>query len=368
MDIIINYKTISNSPEYISIITGGLFGLATIMVAVFSLISNDVTKKISGFSLINLKRYNILFLLSPIYLVFITIFIMMFYQKCNNEIFLFFCTIIIILMITLQTYLVLQPLYNQNKCKQAMIKNKIKTFKKKIRKAKTNNDIQKMLEIEKTELFDLIAFDNENNKYILLNDKEKIYKSYIDILKKNKQKLSDKLNVALIEIGLNIFGYDFINILSDFSFPETLLLEFFLKKNNDKFNIELHKKNLELIHTLFEKHKNKESREKIYIKEQISLFFSHTIKNKDAINLIWNYIYNTNNWNNADCQFIKYLLHALSNSFSKIPAIYEESLDEDNYKIFEEVMNHFQKREELDETNNEFNRRFNLIIKTLEEE
>ena len=49
------YETVANSSEYIPIIIGGLFGLTTLMLAVFSLISNDVTKKTSGFSLINLK-------------------------------------------------------------------------------------------------------------------------------------------------------------------------------------------------------------------------------------------------------------------------------------------------------------------------
>ncbi len=131
------------SSEYISIIIGGLFGITTIMVAIFSLISNDVTKKTSGFSLINLKRYKIWLLLLPIYLVFIMSFIMMFFPECNNIIFLFFGTIIILIIVTVQSYYILQPIYKQNKCKKAIIKNKINGFKSIIKKTKTIHDIKK---------------------------------------------------------------------------------------------------------------------------------------------------------------------------------------------------------------------------------
>ena len=157
------YETVANSSEYIPIIIGGLFGLTTLMLAVFSLISNDVTKKTSGFSLINLKRYKRWLLLLPIYLVFITTFLMMFFESLNNETFLFISTVVIILVVSLQTNFILQPLYNQNKCNQAIIKNRVNSFKKKIKKSKTNNKIEEILQNEKVELFDLIAFDNEEN-------------------------------------------------------------------------------------------------------------------------------------------------------------------------------------------------------------
>ncbi len=361
------YETVANSSEYIPIIIGGLFGLTTLMLAVFSLISNDVTKKTSGFSLINLKRYKRWLLLLPIYLVFITTFLMMFFESLNNETFLFISTVVIILVVSLQTNFILQPLYNQNKCKQAIIKNRVNSFKKKIKKSKTNNKIEEILENEKVELFDLIAFDNEENKYVLLNDKKIIYTSYIEVLREKKESMNESLNISLIEIGINIFGDDFVDISSDFEFPEIILLDVFLNRNKTKFSISLHQRNLELIHTLFESHRNGAPIETIYNDEQIILFLTQTVMNPEAMIFILNYIFDTANWSYSDSSFIKFLLSVFSNSFHIFSKMYETYLNEETYKRFEDIMINFKNKKELKKENDEFDIRFNLIIKTLSE-
>lgn len=352
--------------EYIPVILGGLFGLATIMLVVFSLISNDVTKKTCGFSLINLKRYNRFFLLFPIFLVFATACLMMSFSQFNNGLFLIICTIIILFFITIQTYLFLQPLYIKDKCKNAIINNKINVFKKKIKKANNMNEIEKIIFDEEIELFNLIAADNLDNDYITFEDKRKIFKSYKEILCEAVDLANnDSLNIKLISIGIKIFGTEFSDLTDEYEFPEKLLLNSLLNENRKNFNINFHVKNLELIHSLFEANRKGAPLDKTYDEKSIANFFLQTIANPQAINYIIDYVFETKKWGYEDIYFIGLILRLLYNSFGIFPNAYKMSLNEEKYNKLVKVMAAYKEVKELEDETDEFNKRFNRIIKIL---
>ncbi len=217
------------------------------------------------------------------------------------------------------------------------------------------------------ELFKLISIDNKDNNYIKIDDKKMIFKSFLNIVNEKIKDPNLDIDIIFIEIGLNIFGNDFLIFVNEYDFPEVLLLEAFLSKNEKQFNIEFHKKNLELIHTMFESHKSGTPIEKIYNAEQLNLFLIQTIMNPLAINYVLNYIFDTSNWSYKDLEFIKLLLRIFSNSFNTISYIYENSLDKKTFDRFKKVMISFNSKEKLNEENDEFDKRFNLMVKTLKE-
>ncbi|MDD2518792.1 MAG: hypothetical protein PHG18_02770 [Bacilli bacterium] len=352
--------------EYIPVVLGGLFGLATIMLVVFSLISNEVTKKTCGFSLINLKRYNRFFLLLPIFLVFATACIMMSISIFNNSLFLIICTIIVLFFITRQTYLFLQPLYEKDKCKNAIINNRINAFKKKIKKANNMNEIEKIICDEEIELFNLISADSLDNDYINFEDKKKIFKSYKEILYEGADLTdNDSINIRFITIGIKIFGIEFSGLIDEYEFPEKLLLNSLLNENWKNFNLNFHVKNLELIHSLFEANRKGAPLEKTYDKKSIANFFLQTIKNPQAINYIIDYVFEAKEWNYGDIYFIGLILRLLYNSFVMFPNAYKMSLNEEKYNKFVKLMSAYKEAKELEDENDEFSKRFNRIIKIL---
>ena len=80
MEIIIEFlENIDNAEEYFKILLGGLFGIATIVVAVTSIAGNIINEKCLNMRVNKLLRYNILVQFSPIYyLVFYTFIIIKF--------------------------------------------------------------------------------------------------------------------------------------------------------------------------------------------------------------------------------------------------------------------------------------------------
>lgn len=189
--------------EYFKILLGGLFGIATIVVAVLSLTSNIINGKCLNLYVNKMKRYNILFSFIPIYyLVAYSLLIMKWPILATNKWCILSAVAIFLGLITYCSYLVAQYVIDTEKFQNKVLKISIK----KLENALINNGFNNSL---------IIDYLVEANKNININDcrifqdeasREKLYSEYIkliDIEKIEDDEIIIILNILIDEFGVN---------------------------------------------------------------------------------------------------------------------------------------------------------------------
>lgn len=189
--------------EYFKVLLGGLFGIATIVVAVLSLTSNIINGKCLNLCVNKMKIFNILFSFLPIYyLVAYSLLIMKWPILAINK----WCIIIAIglflCIITYCSYLVAQYVIDTERFQDKVLKISIKKLKKELQDNGFSNSL-------------IIDYIVEVNKNINLNDcrifqdkisREKMYNKYLELL--DIEKIEDDEAISILNIMIVEFGVD----------------------------------------------------------------------------------------------------------------------------------------------------------------
>ncbi len=361
--------------DYIPIILGGLFALATIMLAVFSIISNMVTDRTCGVSLISLRRYRWYWLLAPIYSVFLISILMI---KFNDITFLIISSIVIVGSISFQTRLILQPIYDFKKGKEKIVAVTIKEIQTLIKKEpsgdmksfhfymnkkefiKRKRKKEEIITQNMTELLPYIAF-NKENKYINHEDKKRIYAEYVYLAFKENV-MDEAFTIKLIEYGVNIFGMEYFKYINEYGFSQVTELDFLVEKCKVSFSEQYYKRIFENIHDLFEAHESGSDIDLGYLSEKYQEFIMITFKNALAMSYIVDFIYNTDLWKRKDCLLIKSIIDSFSRMFSLFDSYLSGRLEPAKYEFLKKFIYAFKNKTPLSSDNEELNRRFEFII------
>lgn len=293
---------LSSSTDYFSIVFGGLFGLATIMIAVFSIVSNEVKKSNSGLLLIDLPRYNIYFLLLPIYLVFLLILISIIFNLSEKNTFIIISFIIVLIDVSVQTKYILEPFYNLEKSKKTAINKKLNNFEKRIKSTRGTEDIIDELRKENETFFKCNYSNNFDTKAddiikLSLNDKKDIYIKYIKVIR-NKYKLyNEALETEIIDIGFSFLGLELLDIDNDCNFNKINLLRKTLKINYENQDDRLTEKIISLLQYF-------NSQNTINCTNEEEEFRKQCLQNGNNLVILIDFILNHNKWSYADTTFV----------------------------------------------------------------
>ncbi len=109
--------------EYFKIILGGLYGIATIVVAVMQISSNVINKKYLNMNVNKMKRYRIWFQFLPIYwLILYSIIIMKWNWMASNDFIVIGGIVIFLVITTICSYYAAQYSINTEKFQESLLK------------------------------------------------------------------------------------------------------------------------------------------------------------------------------------------------------------------------------------------------------
>lgn len=304
--------------EYFKVLLGGLFGIATIVVAVLSLTSNIINGKCLNLYVNKMKRFNILFSFIPIYyIVGYNLLIMKWQILATNK----WCILVAIGLFlgitTYCSYLVAQYVIDTERFQDRVLKISIKKLKKELQ----NNGFSNSL---------IIDYLVEANKNINLNDcrifqdklsREKMYNGYLKLL--DIEQIEDDevikiLNIMIAEFGVNK-AFEICN-----QFRVGQLTYILISSINAKTDINVMKICIERIHSYFVYQSLMEDAEYEYAKEII-------IFNKKAMLLSKTYFIATIEYL-MDTKFVVKDAFYLANIISQIYDI-EQFIDIEELKL-----------------------------------
>lgn len=304
--------------EYFKVLLGGLFGIATIVVAVLSLTSNIINGKCLNLYVNKMKRFNILFSFIPIYyIVGYNLLIMKWQILATNK----WCILVAIGLFlgitTYCSYLVAQYVIDTERFQDRVLKISIKKLKKELQ----NNGFSNSL---------IIDYLVEANKNINLNDcrifqdklsREKMYNGYLKLL--DIEQIEDDevikiLNIMIAEFGVNK-AFEICN-----QFRVGQLTYILISSINAKTDINVMKICIERIHSYFVYQSLMEDAEYEYAKEII-------IFNKKAMLLSRTYFIATIEYL-MDMKFVVKDAFYLANIISQIYDI-EQFIDIEELKL-----------------------------------
>lgn len=189
--------------EYFKVLLGGLFGIATIVVAVLSLTSNIINGKCLNLYVNKMKRFNILFSFIPIYyLVTYSLLIMKWPILATNKWCILIAIGLFLGIITYCSYLVAQYVIDTERFQDRVLKISIKKLEKQLQDNGFNNSL-------------IIDYLVEANKNINLNDcrifqdkfsREKMYNEYLKLL--DIEQIEDDELISILNIIIAEFGID----------------------------------------------------------------------------------------------------------------------------------------------------------------
>lgn len=304
--------------EYFKVLLGGLFGIATIVVAVLSLTSNIINGKCLNLYVNKMKRFNILFSFIPIYyIVGYTLLIMKWPILAINK----WCILVAIGLFlgitTYCSYLVAQYVIDTERFQDRVLKISIKKLMKELQ----NNGFSNSL---------IIDYLVEANKNINLNDcrifqdklsREKMYNGYLkllDIEQIEEDEVIKILNIMIAEFGVNK-AFEICN-----QFRVGQLTYILIRSINAKTDINVMKICIERIHSYFVYQSLMEDAEYEYAKEII-------IFNKKAMLLSRTYFIATIEYL-MDTKFVIKDAFYLANIISQIYDI-EQFIDIEELKL-----------------------------------
>lgn len=354
MEIIVEFfEKVDNAEEYFKILLSGLFGIATIVVAVTSIAGNIINEKCLNMRVNKLWRYNILVQFSPIYyLVFYTFFIIKFNDIANCFWVNFICVLIFLILITRESYLSAQYILDTEKFEDTILNYSIKRVKKDLEKKEEKNNFvfKTIIEISK----------NINHKDSrIFKDKEsreKLYKKYLNLIEDETldiESMSEILNILIDEFGID----KAIELCSEFDYGIiTSSLLYIIPKNNVPFlkiveRIHSYVVYAEIVDTSSKKYLNIIRRINAFLLKNTLEYFSSTIDYlintefsiKDALYLseifeqILYVVKNANidelDLNILQKEFLKELIKAYREGFWKADSVGNEKIDAFNAAI-----------------------------------
>lgn len=231
--------------EFFKILVGGLFGIATIVVAVLSLASNIINGKCLNLYVNKMKRFNIFFSFIPIYyIVGYCLLIMKWPVLISNKWYILIAIGSFLGIITYCSYLVAQYVIDTERFQNKVLKISIKKLKKELEKDGFSNST-------------IIEYLIEANKNINLNEcrifqdkrsREKMYSEYIkllDVEKIENDETISVLNVLMEEFGINK-AFEMCN-----KFKQGQLTYILIASIDAKTDINMMKMCIERIHSYF---------------------------------------------------------------------------------------------------------------------
>ena len=185
--------------EFFKILIGGMFGIATIVVAVLSLASNIINGKFLNMHVNKMFRFNILFTFMPIYYVVIYCLLIMNWNWLANNIYAILIGITGFLIITTYcSYLTAQYVIDTEKFQKKVLKVSIKKIKKVLEKGNENSLIVDYM----TE-----ANININSKdcriFQDIKSKEELYNQYLNLV--NISEIDDDNVIKILDILISEF-------------------------------------------------------------------------------------------------------------------------------------------------------------------
>lgn len=238
-------EVVNNMEEYFKIILGGLYGIATIVVAVMQIASNVINKKYLNMNVNKMKRYRIWFQFLPIYsLILYSIVIMKWSWMASNDFIVIGGILVFLLITTICSYYAAQYSINTEKFQESLLKASKKNLEKKLQENNYENSIvlDYLKEANRTV--------NEEDCRIFQDEisKEKMYREYLKLLdvgKLQEDQAIDVLNLMVSEFGVDK-AFQICNIFKNEQL--TLIL---VSSIDGKTNLEIIKNCIERIHSYF---------------------------------------------------------------------------------------------------------------------
>lgn len=262
--------------EFFKILVGGMFGIATIVVAVLSLASNIINGKCLNLYVNKMKRFNILFSFIPIYyIVGYCLLIMKWPILISNKWYILPAIGIFLGIITGCSYLVAQYVIDTERFQNRVLDISIKKLKKELEKDGFSNSI-------------IIEYLLEANKNINLNEcrifqdkqsREKMYSEYIKLL--DIEKIENDETISILSVLMEEFGINKAFEMCN-KFKQGQLTYILIASIDAKTDINMMKMCIERIHSYFVYQSMTEDSKYEYAKEII-------VCNKKALLLSRNY-------------------------------------------------------------------------------
>lgn len=347
-----------NSTDYFSVVFGGLFSLATIMIAVFSIVSGEIKKRTRGFSIIELHRYNVLLLLLPIYLVFILFFICSVFNLSDNLFFLVVCFFIVLVDITIQSIYILQPFYDINKIKGIVLNLYKNNFKKKLSKAVVDDDVIDILTQESKYTLECVSIEN-NSIFIELTLAEKIelFTYYIQIIHDKIISINIELECLIFDTGLLYLGDYFFSIVDDLNIDRKVLLIKILDLNENKHDTLFINKIIFLLQALYQEND-------ISVLDELKIFHRQCLNDNKNLCALCEFLFNNDTWTYADSLFICEELSFLVR-IRNMGLLEFKYLDSEKVQMINCVLDGFSQRKEIEIEDKKLSEKINMIINTL---
>jgi len=310
------------SNAYISVILGGLYSITLISITIFSIVGNIIQQKTLGMSPTSLKRYQIPIIFFPLYILTLCVGLIIFKSDYyDNLTFVFWISIDLIVLISVQAYSILEPFYNLQEFKQALINKQIKKIN--VQNKKSTNYMLEMSIIK--ELKKLNEYKEEDT-YFTIDDVKDIWHRYLAIITDKGIRISKEFKKELVEIGFIIFGDDILSILESDSLAKEELVEIIISDKLNTPNNKLFVFVFDKLYDLYEYYKmNNQGFEKFnqLFKDYLhQIFFS-----KEYINLLLEILFDEK-WNIKDVEYISLYLKNIIN-MSKI-IDYKEIISNEN--------------------------------------
>ncbi len=238
---------ISTVEEYFRILLGGLFGIATIVVAVMSFASNIINEKCLNMYVNKLLRFNVFVIFLPIYyLVFYCFAIMRYPILATNIIWIMVWISIFLIITTRCSYLVAQYVIDTSRFEDKVLEVSIKNIKKDMKKNNTGNGFvcTKIKEAEKS------INDKECRIFQDKKRRKELYKKYLELFD-NEKITSDEI-MTVVEVLAKEFGYiEALELCEHFKISQTTVA--FANSIDATSDISQIQQCVQLIHSYFVK-------------------------------------------------------------------------------------------------------------------
>lgn len=297
--------------EYIPIIIGGLYAITLISITIFSIVGNIIQQRTMGMSPTSLIRYKIIMIFLPLYLLTFYVGLIILFPNCyNNVYFVFSMSIVLICLISVQSYCILEPFYNLKEFKKALINNKVKKIK--IENKNSSNYILEKNIID--ELKKLIEYKQEDS-YFTEEDVKNIWHRYLAIITDKDIYVSKEFKKQLVEIGFIIFGEDIVYVLESDSVAKEELVECIISDKLNTPNSKLFVYVFDKLYELYEYYKKaNQGFEKF--NQLFKDYLHHIFFSNRYINLLLEILFDEK-WNIKDVEYISLYLKNVIN-MSKI--------------------------------------------------
>lgn len=362
--------SMNNINDYITIIIEGMFGISTIIIGVFSIVSSNIQRKYVGLKIADLNRYRTVLLFLPIYVLTLSLLaIFIFPSYCNNLWFVFSSFAVLVIVSIIQSTFILKPLYNLEIVKQLLIKKKLKELTKTLKKQKGKNyiELEKIILTDFEDMVQLLLVDASEDINSTLENKKEVYLKYLEIRSQvNKESYSENLVSKFVFFGYKLLGEEFYKIIDDIDLSISDITKYLINGINTQTDVEICNYIFSSLHTIFEDWNGKntfkttaQSFNKSFI-NYIRIILKNPVYFSLILNIIWN-----DKWTTKDCSYFELYVRNIIN-ICNTDKIYEKniksSLSDEDIEKLEYVVESYKNQKKLGKKGTE---QFNDKLKTI---